>query len=100
VNKKPSKVSARENQIHLTFRYAENLKTIVRDLRAIDTLIPAEMSRHGCLFNGGEEAAIIEARKSDLLVYIQSICRDHILWGEKLLQEGWEVRQGSKGGAA
>ena len=90
MKKKPTRASGRDRQIALTFRYAEQLRSIVRDLRNIDALIPAEASRHGCLFSKGEEAAIIEARKSDLLGYIQSICRDHVLWGEKLLREGWE----------
>ena len=38
--------------------------------------------------NGGRDrlAAIIEARKSDLLKYIQVICDDHLFWGEQLLE--------------
>lgn len=39
----------------------------------------------------GEEIAIIEARKSDLLSYIQTICRDHIRWSKRLLGEAFDA---------
>ncbi len=82
---------ADDAQVMLTFRYREQLDSIVRDLERIDKLTPCESSRHGCLMKG-EAAAIIEARKDALLRYIQVICRDHILWSKKLLDEGWKVK--------
>lgn len=90
----PKKRSLSEEQEALAFDYHENLSSIVRDLKAIDRLIPAESSRHGCLFDHkseGEAAAIIEARKADLLSYIQSICRDHVWFSERLMKRGWKV---------
>lgn len=89
INSKPRKKATSEPAMEV-FRYQENLRSIVRDLRAIDSLIPAEVSRHGCLMDPrrlGEEMAIIEARKSDLLRYIQTICHDHIRWSDRLLNE-------------
>lgn len=85
-----------EQQQYIAFNYRENLEAIVRDLKNIDSLIPAESSRHGCLFDKathGEESAIVEARKNDLLRYIQTICQDHIIWSQKLLDAGWTVEQ-------
>ena len=68
------------------FDYQENLRRVLRDLRNVRGLIPAESSRYGCLVKDTEAAAIIEARKSDLLKYIQVICDDHLFWGEQLLE--------------
>jgi hypothetical protein len=67
------------------FEYQERLRDILRDLEAIDLLIPRESNRIGCLQPGSESAAIIEHRKTNLLKYIQVICRDHLFWGNKLL---------------
>jgi hypothetical protein len=84
--KKRDRISDKDMEI---FRYQENLRTLIRDLKNIDRIIPSESSRHGCLVGkkDAEAAAIIEARKSDLLGYIQTVCRDHILWGSKLLKQ-------------
>ena len=68
------------------FDYQEHLRGVLSDLRNIRGLIPAESSRYGCLVKDTEAAAIIEARKSDLLRYIQVICDDHLFWGEQLLE--------------
>lgn len=89
-----SKRTSQQVQESLTFEYREQLDAIVRDMENIDRLIPAESSRCGCLMDSkkqGNEMAIIEARKSKLLTYIQTICRDHIVWSKKLLDKGWKV---------
>lgn len=52
----------------------------------IQRVIPEECSRHGCNQPDAEASAIIEDRKIELLDYIQTICRDHLLWGRKLLK--------------
>jgi hypothetical protein len=94
---KPSKrETAAEAQQSVAFDYHENLTSIVRDLKSIAGLIPAETSRCGCLFDCktcGEEMAIIEARKDDLLTYIRTICEDHIIWSNKLLEKGWIAKE-------
>jgi hypothetical protein len=87
-----------DRQEAVAFRYHERLHDIVRDLENIDRLIPAEASRHGSMVKDQHASAIIEARKSDLLRYIQTICRDHIFWGNKLLNEGWIAKRGNGGG--
>ncbi len=87
--KKQPKRTKLERQVALTFDYAENLRSIVRDLESIDRLVPAESSRIGCLMKDSEASAIIEHRKKDLLRYVQVICRDHIHWSKKLLKKGW-----------
>jgi hypothetical protein len=87
--KRGNKTKQQELEMEL-FQCQENLRSIVRDLEHIDILIPAESSRHGSHMNRkthGEEMAIIEARKSVLLGYIQVICRDHIRWSKRLLGE-------------
>jgi hypothetical protein len=43
-----------------------------------------------------EAAAIIQARKNDLLGYIQTICRDNQYWGQKLLADGWHPEHKGK----
>jgi hypothetical protein len=78
-------------QVALTFDFHQGLDFILKDLSNIDRMIPAETSRYGCLIKDKEAQAIVEARKSDLLGYIQTICRDHALWGKKLLDKGWRV---------
>jgi hypothetical protein len=81
-----------DEQEMIAFRYRENLLSLIRDLENIDRLIPAESSRYGCLMNSktqAEEMALIEGRKKDLLRYIQTVCRDHIIWSKKLLDAGW-----------
>lgn len=69
--------------------YRDVLRAILRDLRNIDALIPAESSRLGWHSKKGDrEAALnIEWRKNDLLRYIQTICRDHIYWAERALKK-------------
>lgn len=91
--------SRSDRQISLTFKYAELLRAIVRDLDNLDRLIPAEVSRHGCLFSSqtqGEEMALVEGRKNDLLRYVQTVCRDHVRWGNKLLEKGWRANGGGQ----
>ena len=78
------------DQVALTFDYHDRLSSVVEDLETINRLIPREFARWGCLAKG-EAAAIIEGRKRDLLSYIQTICRDHILWSKKLMKQGWDV---------
>lgn len=73
----------------LAFRYFENLKGVLRDLQHLDSLIPKETSRLAYMLDG-EACAIAIARKDDLLNLIQTMCRDHLLWGNKLLADGWE----------
>jgi hypothetical protein len=77
----------------------QQLNAILRDLRSIDSLIPAESARTNCLLDPktqGNEMCIIEGRKIDLLRYIQTICRDHIAWGQPLLDRGWTAEQARK----
>jgi hypothetical protein len=39
---------------------------------------------------GTDEASyLIIGRKDDLLSYIQTIARDHVLFGQQLLDKGW-----------
>lgn len=38
-----------------------------------------------------EAQALIVARKNDLLSYIQTVCRDHVLWGGKVIEQGWST---------
>ena len=86
--------SANEAQIALTFEYHERLADIVRDLEALDNILPHEISRTGCLMDSkrqGNEIAIIEYRKKELMSYIQTICRDHVVWSKKLLDRGWRA---------
>ena len=78
-----------ERQEMIAFEFKEALEDIVRDLSHIDAMCPAEIARHGCLVKDTEAAAIIEARKADFLSYIQTIARDHVHWGRKLLERGW-----------
>jgi hypothetical protein len=71
------------------FRLQEQVRDTIRDLMAIDSLIPREASRIGCLFDSRkqrEQMAIVEQRKKDLLGYIQTICRDNIVWLEDALK--------------
>jgi len=83
MSKKQSK--KRERTEDELFSYQENLRKVMRDLRNIRTLIPAESSRTGLIAMSSEARAIIEARKDYLLRYIQIICDDNLHWGEKLL---------------
>lgn len=82
---------ALEAQVSLTFEYYELLNSIARDMERIAAIIPAETSRYGCLFTeeDGDAAVVIEARKSDLLRYLQSACEDHALFSWRLLDKGW-----------
>jgi hypothetical protein len=77
------------DQHDMTFNYHQNLTYILRDLQAIDRLIPREASLSPHKLTG-EAAAIIVHRKDNLLRMIQTICRDHLLRGNKLLRDGWE----------
>jgi hypothetical protein len=80
--------SALENQESLTFSYYEQLGSILRDLAAIDKLIPREVSRYASASMERESDAIIQGRKHDLLSYIQTICRDHLYYAKRLMAEG------------
>lgn len=77
----------------VAFQYREYMENIIRDLKNIDKMIPRETSRIGCLMRPGNASAIIESRKSELLGYIQTICRDHIHWCQPLLDKGWTAKQ-------
>jgi len=85
------KRSERDEQRAITFDYYEILRSILRDLKSIDELIPRESSRHPLVIPGMSQNAryLIVARKDDLLGYIQTICRDHIEFGTRLLDAGW-----------
>ncbi len=74
-----------EKQKSLTFEFHQALGQVVDDLRNIDKLIPNESSRIMTSDMEDEPAAIIQARKQELLNYIQVICRDHIYWSKKLI---------------
>ena len=87
------KQTSLEQQRAITFNYYENLDAIVRDLNNINLLIPRESSRCSLFVKDKEAQAIIEARKNDLLRYIQTICRDHIRWSEQLLKDGWTTEK-------
>lgn len=91
---KKKRRSKLERQTTLTFRYYEQLRSILRDLKSIDKLIPKEISRIPTVSTLDNASAIIVGRKDDLLAYIQTICRDHMYWSEKLMNEkapGWRV---------
>ena len=90
---RPKKRTPAEIQEALCFDYYELVGDILRDLRSIDDLIPRESSRHASIFDHPTErnaAAIIEGRKVDLLRYIQTICMDHVWFGERLMKRGWK----------
>src|SRR4051794_35739668 len=82
----------KRTQSDVAFDLYESLKYALRDLEKIDRLIPSESSRsaYGLLGKDVEAVCIIEARKTELLGYIQIICRDHLHFGRKLLAKGWE----------
>lgn len=73
----------------MAFHLYEAVQSFVKECKRIDLLIPSESSRYSLEEMDEEARAIIDARKRDLLSYIQTICRDHIHWGEKLLKTGW-----------
>lgn len=84
--------SRQDRQESHCFRYYEELRSILRDLETIDGLIPAEVSRISLGQQRDESTAIIVGRKDDVLRYIQTICRDHLHYGKKLLNDGWIVK--------
>jgi hypothetical protein len=61
------------------------VENTIRDLEAIDKLIPREAGRVGCLMRDKTAAAIIEGRKRELLCYIQDIVRDNVYWLRKAM---------------
>lgn len=63
----------------------EQLNSIVRDLENIEKLLPKEISRVAYK-QKLEPALLIQSRKNNLLRYIQTICRDNIYWGKKVLE--------------
>lgn len=71
------------------FHLWDALDHAVKDLRKIDSLIPAEISRIPTVACKDNASAIIVGRKDDLLSYIQTICRDHMHWGGMELEKGW-----------
>jgi hypothetical protein len=77
----------------IAFEYYEFTRSCLRDLLHIDGLIPRETSRYSRAAMESEASAIIEARKRDLFRYIQTICRDHMYWGSRLLAKGWTPEQ-------
>lgn len=79
------------------FALHEALRAALKDLWRIRRLIPAESSRHSSLMEDGEARAIADARKNQLLSYIQTICEDHLFWGGKEITAGWTAEQRSKG---
>jgi hypothetical protein len=83
------KKQSKETSSDIAFRYFENLRHILRDLQTLDGMIPAETSRYGLGKMDEEARAIINARKVQLLDLIQTMCRDHMKWGNKLLADGW-----------
>lgn len=94
-----------EQQESMTFDYYQLVEAIVKDLKTIDSIVPREVSRHPLVSSDptrtvhvghvmSENARyLIVARKDDFLSYIQTICRDHIEWGERLLHKGWKPGQ-------
>lgn len=81
------------DQESIAFDYYFILKEIIKDLIHIDMQIPKETSRYeyGAFKAKDTEAmCIIMHRKVNLLNYIQTICRDHIHYGQRLLDGGWK----------
>ncbi len=76
-----------EKQRSLTFGFHQALGQVIEDLKKIDSLIPAESSRISRPETQDEAAAIIQSRKRKLLNYIQVICRDHIYYAKKFLDD-------------
>ena|ERR1051325_2463157 len=87
------KRSKLDDQESIAFQFHQALEYAVKDLESIDKLIPRESSRIAMKDMDEEAWYIINARKTDLLRYIQTICRDHMHWGKKLLDSGWTVEQ-------
>ena len=84
-----------EQQETLTYEYHEALTAVLKDLEILDKLIPRESSRHSHLVHkkfGRDAPFIIEGRRTYLLSYIQTICRDHLCFGGELLKRGWIVK--------
>ena len=79
----------------VAFQYYELLRSVLRDLENVDSLIPHESARSSHNLEG-EAAAIIDHRKVALLGMIQIICRDHIHWGARLLSGGWTAEMQNK----
>jgi hypothetical protein len=98
MGKRKAKRSREEQLEMIAFEYYEALRYVLRDMAAIDALIPRESSRASLSRMEPEAAAIIQARKIDLLGYIQTICRDHMYFGQKLLASGWEPEHKGKFG--
>lgn len=79
------------------FALHEALRAALKDFWRIRRLIPAESSRYASLIEDDEARAIADARKNELLSYIQTICEDHLFWGGKEIMAGWTAEQRSKG---
>lgn len=77
----------RKNRKPDLFSYQENLRWILSDLRRIRNLVPSESSRSPSARHDDAARAIINARKQELLLYIQAICDDHLHWGNELLRQ-------------
>lgn len=85
---------------HIAFEFYECVNSMLRDLRAIDLLCPAESSRDvygwidGKLSSGDiNKVLLVTGRKNDFIGYIQTICRDHIAYAEELIAKGWTPKQ-------
>jgi hypothetical protein len=76
-----------EDQEMLCFHYHENLQSILQDLEAIDKLVPREVSRYAPASLHNSKDAIIQGRKVDLLKYVQTICRDHLLYSRQMMDD-------------
>lgn len=91
MKRKRKEWSVLEVQEHRAFELYESLQSVLADLKRIDSLIPSEASRTNLFASSEEDAAIIEARKKDLLGYIQTICRDHLHYGKVQIDSGWKA---------
>ena len=88
--------SALKDQEMIAFNLYESLKMILRDLLAIDSLIPSETSRHAVKSMNENQRLIIQSRKDELLSYTQAICRDHMYFVADLINQGWTPKQKQK----
>ena len=72
--------------------YCGTLDFVISEMKLIEKMIPGESSRTAYTVKDENARLLIEARKNDLLSYIQTICRDVCVWAEKSLDEGREFR--------
>lgn len=91
--KKHTYGSAAKDQEMMAFELYENLRQIMRDLHAIESLLPREAGRCASQDMDTEKFLLIQRRKNDLLRYIQGICRDHMWRGADLINQGWTPQQ-------